>query len=135
MICDRNSIATKREEFPARVVEVTSSRLHLASLARLLQLLQQTYPALCQQPAWNSVLFHYYNCFLVRPENMPRSTHKCLIVYWRASEASETPSIATYRKKCCVYSTYVKTTMHMLTILREAEEWTRVHLREACCCS
>ena len=27
---------------------------------------------------------------------------------------------------------YVKTTMHMLTILREAEEWTRVHLREAC---
>ena len=29
-----------------------------------------------------------------------------------------------------VYSMYVKTT-HMLTILREAEEWTRVHLREA----
>ena len=27
---------------------------------------------------------------------------------------------------------YVKTTMRMLTILREAEEWTRVHLREAC---
>ena len=27
---------------------------------------------------------------------------------------------------------YVKTTMHMLTILREAEEWTRVHLLEAC---
>ena len=50
--------------------------------------------------------------------------------YWRASEASETPSIATYRKKC-VYSTYVKTTLCMLTILREAEEWTRVHLREA----
>ena len=27
---------------------------------------------------------------------------------------------------------YVKTTMRMLTILREAEEWTRVHLRQAC---
>ena len=27
---------------------------------------------------------------------------------------------------------YVKTTMHMLTVLREAEEWTRLHLREAC---
>ena len=53
------------------------------------------------------------------------------MINWRASEASETPSIATYRKKC-VYSTYVKTTMRMLTILREAEEWTRVHLREAC---
>ena len=26
---------------------------------------------------------------------------------------------------------YVKTTMRMLTILREEEEWTRVHLREA----
>ena len=53
-------------------------------------------------------------------------------IYWRESEASETPSIATYRKKCCVYSTYVITTMRMLTILREAEEWTRMHLREAC---
>ena len=60
VICDRNSIATKREEFPAQVVEVASSRLHFASLAHLLQLLQQTYPALCQQPAWNSVLVHYY---------------------------------------------------------------------------
>ena len=39
VICDRNSIATKREEFPARVVEVASSRLHFASLARLLQLI------------------------------------------------------------------------------------------------
>ena len=27
---------------------------------------------------------------------------------------------------------YIKTTMRMLTILREAEEWTCVHLREAC---
>ena len=27
---------------------------------------------------------------------------------------------------------YVKTTMRTLTILRQAEEWTRVHLREAC---
>ena len=27
---------------------------------------------------------------------------------------------------------YVKTTMRMLSILREAEEWTLVHLREAC---
>ena len=45
---------------------------------------------------------------------------------------SETPSIATYLKKCCVYSMYVKTTMRMLTILREAEEWTHMHLREAC---
>ena len=44
VICDRNSIATKREEFPARVVEVASSRLHFASLAHLLQLFQQTYP-------------------------------------------------------------------------------------------
>ena len=26
---------------------------------------------------------------------------------------------------------YVKTTMRMLTILREAEEWMRVHLRQA----
>ena len=46
---------------------------------------------------------------------------------WRASEASETPSIATYREKC-LGRMYVKTTMRMLTILREAEEWTRVHL-------
>ena len=46
VICDRNSIAMKREEFPAQVVEVASSRLHFASLAHLLQLLQQTYPAL-----------------------------------------------------------------------------------------
>ena len=56
VICDRNSIATKREEFPARVVEVASSRLHFASLARLLQ---QIYLALCQQRAWNSVLVYY----------------------------------------------------------------------------
>ena len=27
---------------------------------------------------------------------------------------------------------YVKTTMRMITILREAEEWTCVHLRESC---
>ena len=27
---------------------------------------------------------------------------------------------------------YVKTTMRMLTILREAEEWTHGHLREVC---
>ena len=27
---------------------------------------------------------------------------------------------------------YVKTTMRMLTILREVEVWMRVHLREAC---
>ena len=47
---------------------------------------------------------------------------------WRASEASKTPSIATYRKKYV----YIKTTMRMLTILREAEEWTRVYLQEAC---
>ena len=69
---------------------------------------------------------------------MPRSTHKCLNIYypsrnWRASEASETSSIATYKN--VVYSTNVKTTMRMLTILREAEEWTLVHLREAFCCS
>ena len=55
----------------------------------------------------------------------------CTNFSWRASEASETPSIATYRKKCCVYSTYVKTTMRMLTILREVEEWMRMYLREA----
>ena len=55
VICDRNSIATKREEFPARLVEVASSRLYFASRASLLQLLQQTYSALCQQPVWKSV--------------------------------------------------------------------------------
>ena len=44
---------------------------------------------------------------------------------------SETTSIATYREKC-LGRMYVKTTMRILTILREAEEWTRVHLREAC---
>ena len=33
VICDRNSIATKREEFLARVVEVASSCFHFASLA------------------------------------------------------------------------------------------------------
>ena len=59
VICNSNSIATKREEFPARVVEVASSRLHFTSHARLLQLLKQMYPALCQQPEWNSVLVHY----------------------------------------------------------------------------
>ena len=51
VICDRNSIAMKLEEFPARAVEVASSRLHFTSLARLLQLLQQTCPALCQHYA------------------------------------------------------------------------------------
>ena len=30
VICDRNSIARKREEFPAQVAEVASSRLHFA---------------------------------------------------------------------------------------------------------
>ena len=55
VICDRNSIATKREEFPARLVEVASSRLYFASRASLLQLLQQTYSVLCQQPLWKSV--------------------------------------------------------------------------------
>ena len=42
VICDRNSIARKREEFPILVAEVASSRLHFSSRARLLQLLQQT---------------------------------------------------------------------------------------------
>ena len=51
--------------------------------------------------------------------------------YWRASKASETPSISTYREKH-LGRMYVKTTMRMLTILREAEEWMHVHLREAC---
>ena len=55
VICDRNSIATKLEEFPARLVEVASSRLYFASRVSLLQLLQQTYSALCQQPVWKSV--------------------------------------------------------------------------------
>ena len=36
-----------------------------------------------------------------------------------------------YLSKKSVYSMYVKTTMRMLTILREAKEWMRVHLREA----
>ena len=54
-----------------------------------------------------------------------------LVNYWRASEASETPSIAIYREKC-LGRVYVKTTMRMLTILCEAEEWTHVHLRETC---
>ena len=34
VICDRISIATKREEFPARVVEVATSPRHFSSLAR-----------------------------------------------------------------------------------------------------
>ena len=84
--------------------------------------------------------------FLVRPDNMPRSTHKYLNIYypslllvgvapqlrwrWRASGASETHSISAYRKKFGLKN--VKTTMRMLTILCEAEEWTRVHLLEAC---
>ena len=55
VICNRNSIATKREEFPARLIEVASSCLYFASRASLLQLLQQTYSALCQQPVWKSV--------------------------------------------------------------------------------
>ena len=49
VICDGNSIATKREEFPARAVGVASCPLHFASLARLLQLLQKTYPTLCRK--------------------------------------------------------------------------------------
>ena len=44
---------------------------------------------------------------------------------------SETPSIATYQEKC-LGRMYIKTTMCMLSILHEAEEWTHVHLREAC---
>ena len=32
LICDRNSIATKEEEFQAGLVEVVSGRLHFASL-------------------------------------------------------------------------------------------------------
>ena len=92
VICDRNSIATKREEFPARVVEVASSRLHFASLARLLQLLQQTSPAnvSCTMPAASMELsigsliitITKIQVFLVRPDNMPRSTHKCLNIYY-----------------------------------------------------
>ena len=39
VICDRNSIARKREEFPILVAKVASSRLHFASRARLLQIL------------------------------------------------------------------------------------------------
>ena len=42
------------------------------------------------------------------------------------------PLLLPIEKKCCVYSTYVKITMRKLTILREAEEWTHVHLQEAC---
>ena len=42
VICDRNSIARKQEEFLILVAEVASSCLHFASRARLLQLLQQT---------------------------------------------------------------------------------------------
>ena len=67
------------------MVEVASSRLHFASRACLLQLLQQTYPALCHQPAWNSVLvltITKIQFFLVRPDNMPRSTYKCLNIYY-----------------------------------------------------
>ena len=58
VICDRNSIATKREEFPAGVVEVASGRLHFASLALLLQLLQQRYPhyASCMEVSIGSLL-------------------------------------------------------------------------------
>ena len=73
-----------------------------------------------------------YFTLKITPNGYWLSIHKMETCNWRASEVSETPSIANYRKKCCVYSTYVKTTMRMLTILREAEEWTRVHLREVC---
>ena len=52
-------------------------------------------------------------------------------IFWRASEAGRTPSIATYQGKCL--DGYVRQNhMRMLTILRKAEEWMRVHLREAC---
>ena len=70
VICDRNSIARKREEFPILVAEVASS-VELSITITKIQV------------------------FLVRPDNMPRSTHKCLNIYyrgWRASEASETLS-------------------------------------------
>ena len=42
------------------------------------------------------------------------------------------PLLLPIEKNVYIRSTYVKTTMRMLTILREAEEWTCVHLREAC---
>ena len=83
VICDRNSIATKREEFPARLVEVASSHLYFASRASLLQ---QTYSALCHQSQYgsqyNSITITKIQGFLVRPDNMPRSTHKCLNIYY-----------------------------------------------------
>ena len=87
VICNRNLIATKREEFPAQVVEVASCRLHFASLARLLQLLQQTFlhmPAASMELSIGLLLVTIakIQVFLVRPDNMPRSTHKCLNIYY-----------------------------------------------------
>ena len=53
--------------------------------------------------------------------------------YWRASEASETPSIATYREKC-LGRMYVKTTMHMLTIyVKRRSGRSCIYEKPACC--
>ena len=50
---------------------------------------------------------------------------------WRAREASETPSIATYRKKCLGVSTSKPQCACPLFYVKR-EEWTLMHLREAC---
>ena len=73
VICDRNPIATKPEEFPARLVEVASSRLYFASRASLLQLLQQTYSALYSSQygsQYNSITITKIQGFLVRPDSV-----------------------------------------------------------------
>ena len=82
VICDRNSIARKREEFPILVAEVAYSRLHFASRASLLQLLQKLS---CTMPAASvelSITLTKIQVYLVRPDNTPCSTHKCLNIYY-----------------------------------------------------
>ena len=72
---------------------------------------------------------HYFTFFKSRPDG-PTSLTQLRIIGERAKRVRH-PLLLPIGKKC-VYSTYVKTTMRMLTILREAEEWMRVHLQESC---
>ena len=81
VICDRNSIAKKREEFPARAVDVASIRLPFASLARLLQPFSANVscamPAASMKLSIGSLLIKItkiQGCFFL----VQRSTHTCL---------------------------------------------------------
>ena len=69
-----------------------------------------------------SGVYHFYTMAVTAPttyidKNVNESTTVC--------------SLRSLRSLALNNCTYVKTTMRMLTILREAEEWTRVYLREA----